>query len=243
MSTQPHVVVAEDDLFVQQLLAAHLKGAGFATTLASTGQELLTTLDSKPADVVLLDLGLPDEDGLVLMRQIRARSQTPVVVLTARQAREDRISALELGADDFLTKPCDPTELVLRLRNLLNRYGGQSSSNKPGRREVLRFGDWTMDLAARTLVDKQGNEVELSRAEFNLLSALARAANRVLSRAHLIDGICQYDSSASERMIDVLISRLRRKLEVNPRKPTIIKTVVGLGYKFSAVVSHESRES
>lgn len=238
MSTPPHVVVAEDDPFVQELLAAHLRSAGFRATAVATGHELLSTLDSAPTNVVLLDLGLPDEDGLVLMRQIRARSSIPVVVLTARKSREDRISALELGADDYLTKPCDPAELVLRLRNLLNRYAGPREHGRKARSEVLRFRSWTMDLAARTVTDAAGTEISLSRSEFNLLSALARAANRVMSRGQLLDAICQYDSAPSERMIDVLIARLRRKLEANARKPEIIKTVVGLGYKFSVDVSH-----
>lgn len=241
MSERPHIVVAEDDVFVQELLAAHLKNAGFETSLALTGHELLALLDTESVDVVLLDLGLPDEDGLVLMRQIRARSSIPVVVLTARKTREDRISALELGADDYLTKPCDPDELVLRLRNLIARCAGLQESPQKVQSEVLRFENWTLDLSARTLIDPDGHEVALPRSEFNLLSAFARAPNRVLSRAQLLDAICQYDSSPSERMIDVLVARLRRKLEVNPGAPRIIKTVVGIGYKFSVDVAHTGR--
>ncbi|NND44209.1 MAG: response regulator transcription factor [Xanthomonadales bacterium] len=236
-----HLVLAEDDEFVQKLLAAYLEQAGFRISLAGTGRELLSTLDAGAVDVVLLDLGLPDEDGLVLMRQIRLRSTVPVIVLTARQEREDRISALELGVDDYLTKPCDPEELVLRVQNLLKRSSAEQTGTPTRGAEIkLHFGDWTLALDARTLTDGDGADVHLSRTEFNLLAALLQAPNRALSRGQLLDAICQHDESPSERMIDVVVARLRRKIEIDPANPEWIKTMVGVGYKFSGRVSRSA---
>ena len=233
-----HLVIAEDDEFVQRLLAAYLEKEGFRVSLAGTGRELLATLDTENIDLVLLDLGLPDEDGLVLMRQMRARSRVPVIVLTARMEREHRISALELGADDYLTKPCDPEELVLRVQNLLAR--SQSGSGKSVGRNVntnFSFEGWVLDVNARSLTGPEGNDVHLSRTEFNLLAALVQAPNRVLSRGQLLDAISLHDDAPTERMIDVVIARLRRKIETEPKRPLLITTMVGIGYKFTTKVS------
>lgn len=235
------LVIAEDDEFVQRLLAAYLGQEGFDVRLAGTGRELLAELDSDPCDLVLLDLGLPDEDGLVLMRQIRARSTIPIIVLTARQDREDRISALEMGADDYLSKPADPEELVLRVKNLLERSRAMDqSAPQGGNRSVLEFEGWSLDLAARTLTASTGEDVHLSRAEFNLLAALVHAPHRVLSRGQLLDAISYHDQSPSERTIDVIIARLRKKFEADPKTPRLITTMVGMGYKFSASVTRRS---
>ncbi|MEJ8566397.1 response regulator transcription factor [Elongatibacter sediminis] len=235
MSERANLVIAEDDEFVRDLLAATLEDAGFHVTHAGTGRELLTILDNGSCDLVLLDLGLPDEDGLVLMRQIRARSSIPIVVLTARRERDARLSALELGADDYLTKPCDPRELSLRVKNLLRRSSSASGRvQRPSAARNLEFEGWRLDLDARALYDQTGCEVHLPRSEFNLLAAMVIAPNRVLSRAQLLDAIAQHDSSPSERMVDVLVARLRRKIEADPKQPRLIQTVVGVGYKFSA---------
>lgn len=240
-SSAEHVVIAEDDEFVQQLLSAYFRTSKFRVSMASTGQELLAVLDREPAAAVLLDLGLPDEDGLVLMRQIRARSAIPIIVLTARRDREDRISALEMGADDYVTKPCDPEELVLRVRNVLAR----SAAGAQDRRAVaatdrLKFSHWSLDLNARTLHKQSGEEVHLSRTEFNLLAAFAQAPNRVLSRGQLLDAICHNDHPPFERTIDVMVARLRRKIEEDFKKPVLITTMVGLGYRFTAEVSRSA---
>lgn len=239
MATGSHLVIAEDDEFVQQLLAVYFQHEGFRVSLAGSGEELLTTLEEGSVDLILLDLGLPDEDGLVLIRKIRFRSTIPIVILTGRQEHEDRISALEMGADDYLTKPCDPKELVLRVQNLLNRSSanplGAMTHQSPPR---VSFEGWILNLSSRTLRNSTGNEVHLSRTEFNLLAALVIAAHRVLSRAQLLDAISQHDSSPSERMIDVIVARLRRKLEPDPKNPRIIRTIIGVGYKFAAMIEH-----
>ncbi len=233
-----HLLIVEDDELVQSLLAAYMQNEDFKVSLASTGKEMLACVDSESVDLVLLDLGLPDEDGLVLARQIRARSSLPIIVLTARKDQKDRLAALEIGADDYLTKPFDPEELVLRVRNLLGRSEkGDAGKALRDRPEVFKFEGWTLDAGGHSLTGPKGAKVSLTRAEFNLLAALARAPNRVLSRDYLLDAVSQDADAPTDRLIDVLVSRVRKKIEKNPKKPEIITTVVGCGYKFSAQVS------
>ena len=229
----PRILIVEDDEFVQALLAAYLQKEDFETLQATTGKEMMAILDRDPVDLILLDLNLPDEDGLALARQVRTRSSVPIIVLTARKERNDRLAALEMGADDYLTKPTDPEELVLRVRNMLGRTGEQMAVTAEGRGQVVCFGDWTLDLASHSLTHALGGDVALTRAEFNLLSALVRAPNRVLTRDFLLDAISRHDEAPTSRVIDVLISRLRKKIEAAPRNPTIIVTVLGCGYKFA----------
>jgi DNA-binding response OmpR family regulator len=232
-----HLLVVEDDEFVQQLLAACLENEGYEVSLAVSGKEMFGMLDRGRVDLVLLDLGLPDEEGLVLARQIRSRSTLPIIVLTARKEQENRLAALELGADDYLTKPCDPRELALRVRNVLARSGtGAKGGGRPTSPEVLRFDGWVIDIAGRTLTAPDGRDVRLTGAEFNLLVALVGAPNRALTRGYLLDAVSRLESEATERMIDVLVSRLRRKIEADPRKPEFIVTIVGFGYKFTGKV-------
>ena len=215
-----------------------MQNDGFKVSLAATGKEMLACIDSEAIDLVLLDLGLPDEDGLVLARQVRARSSLPITVVTARKEQEDRLAALEIGADDHLTKPFDPEELTLRVRNILGRAGDGSNTNAEEalreRTEVFKFLGWTLDAGGHSLTGPDGDKVTLTRAEFNLLTSLARAPNRVLSRDYLLDAVSQDADAPTDRLIDILISRVRKKIEPNPKKPEIITTVVGCGYKFSA---------
>lgn len=232
------LLIVEDDEMVQSLLSAYLQRENFLISLASTGKEMLACADSEKLDLILLDLGLPDEDGLTLTRQIRARSNIPIIVLTARQGKSDRLAALEVGADDYMTKPYDPEELILRIRNLLGRTTVKDGTTDiSSLQEVFQFSGWRMDLAARSLTDPTGKQVSFTRAEFNLMAALAKAPNRVLSRAHLLDAISQDADSPTDRLIDVLISRIRKKIEANPRQPEIIITVLGCGYKFNTDLS------
>jgi two-component system OmpR family response regulator len=228
-----HLLVVEDDEFVQSLLSAYLEKEGFKVWRAMNGREMLCLLSQERIDLILLDLTLPDEDGLTLARQVRARSMIPIIVLTARTERHDRLAALEIGADDYMVKPFDPQELCLRIRNLLNRAGtgDHSVAYANGRnRDKILFEGFTLDLAGHTLLDQKGKQIILSPAEFNLLSALAHAPGRVLSRSQLLDAVSRNDEPPSERLIDVLISRLRRKLA----HPALIVTAPGLGYRFSA---------
>jgi len=231
------LLIVEDDLMVQALLAAYLKREDFAISLATTGKEMLACADTEKLDLILLDLTLPDEDGLTLARQIRARSNLPIIVLTARLGKSDRLAALEVGADDYMTKPFDPEELILRIRNLLGRTQTSTPAQPvTDRPEIIQFAGWSMNLAAHSLTNPDGAQVPFTRAEFNLLAALTKAPNRVLSRAHLLDAVSQDADSPTDRLIDVLISRIRKKIEADPRKPEIITTVLGCGYKFNAEI-------
>jgi two-component system, OmpR family, response regulator len=226
------VLIVEDDEMVQSLLAAFLENEGFAVSCALTGGEMFAVLSRETVHLILLDLMLPDEDGLVLARQVRARSTVPIIVLTARRGRDDRLAALDIGADDYMTKPFDPRELVLRIRNLLGRAGGDALEVS-----VLGFEGWVLDVAGRSLSAPDGRDVALTPGEFNLLAALAKASNRVLSRGFLLDAISQDEDVPSDRMIDVYVSRLRRKIEKTPGKPRLIVTIPGHGYKLAATTS------
>ena len=227
-----HILIVEDEEFVLALMGAYLSEAGFKVSLAANGREMLALIDKEKVDLILLDLGLPDEDGLVLTRQVRARSSVPIIVLTGRTAHEDRLAALEMGADDYLTKPCDPREIVLRARNILDRSAGaERQADKPA--DIVNFNNWTLDIASHTITGASGEAVPLTPAEFNLLTCFVRAPNRVLTRDHLLDAVSRYDESPTDRMIDVLVSRLRKKIEDDPRHPAYIVTIRGCGYKFS----------
>ena len=216
-------------------MAAYLKAEGFKVSYAGTGKEMLAILNTESIDLILLDLGLPDEDGLTLTRQVRARSSLPIVVITARKGREDRLAALELGADDYLTKPFDPEELVLRVKNLLGRSRGEPVRDAIDRDNgAIEFDGWKIDINGRTITDPGGGDIMLTNAEFNLFSALAKAPTRVLSRDFLLDAVSRDDEAPSDRLIDVLISRVRKKIEAEPKKPKLIVTVPGCGYKFNS---------
>ncbi len=231
-----HVLIVEDEEFVLALLGAYLRDSGFKISLAANGRDLLALIDKEKIDLILLDLGLPDEDGLVLTRQIRARSSVPIIVLTARTVQDDRLAALELGADDYLTKPCEPREIALRIQNLLDRAGGGAKQReKPA--DIIRFDKWALDVAGHTVIGPDGLNAPLTPAEFNLMACFVRAPNRVLTRDHLLDAVSRYDDSPTDRMIDVLVSRLRKKIETDPRKPSFIVTIRGCGYKFSTSLS------
>ncbi len=227
-----HLLIVEDDEFVRQLVAAYLEKDGYRLSVAGSAKVMHEVLDHTPVDLIILDLGLPDEDGLTLIRQLRTRSHIPIIVLTARIARDDKITALEIGADDYVTKPVDPQELTLRVANLLRR-SGPARSDDTAAHDILNFGAWSLDISANALRASDGLDVELTRAEFDILTALARAPNRVLSRDFLLDAISRDGDAPSDRVIDVMISRLRKKLRDNSRQPILIQTVMGRGYRLS----------
>lgn len=234
MTTSRHILVVEDDELVQTLVAALLTEKGFKVSSVGTGAEMAAILDMENIDLVVLDLGLPDEDGLVMTRQVRARSEIPIVVITARTEQDDRIAALEIGADDYLVKPFDPRELILRIENLLVRSGVDDgmTQGRPGS-NIVEVGAHTLNTDARTLHSPDGDEIPMTPAEYNVLLALAKAPNRVLSRGHLVDAISRGADTPGDRVIDVVISRLRKKLGDPPRKPELIHTVAGFGYRLS----------
>lgn len=236
-SSSERIVIVEDDLFVLDLLGMCLQQNGYTVSQAKSGAEMFEALEHQEAGLILLDLTLPDEDGLVLTRQIRARSNVPIIVLTSRDAREDRLAALELGADDFLLKPCDTSELLLRVRNLIARYGESNQSNATANHSnIQEFSGFKLDLSGEILIGLEGQPIPLTRSEFNLLRSLINAPNRVLTRDFLLDAISTGGDEVSDRLIDVLISRLRKKLGDNPRSPQIIHTVAGRGYRFTVSI-------
>ena len=233
-----HILIVEDEELVLLLLAAFLRNEDYHVSSAGNAAEMYATLNAEAVDLVVLDLGLPDEDGLVLVRQLRARSDIPIIILTSRTDQESRLAALELGADDYLVKNCEPQELLLRIQNLLRRSSGLEVDGViQGELNRIEFDEWTLDFNARSLLDPDGSEVALSRGEFNLLAALTHAPNRALNRGQLLDAVTHNADTPSERMIDVSVARLRQKIEVDSRNPRLITTMVGVGYKFVAKVT------
>ena len=233
---RPHVLVVDDDEAVRRLVDDYLVQNDFRVSGASGGAELMGALGAQVIDLVLLDLRLRGEDGMQLLRQVRAHSQIPVIILTARTEEADRVMGLELGADDYLTKPFSPRELLARIRTVLRRtHAGQEVHGAPVCR-AYRIPGWELNLRTRRLTGEDGGEVALSNGEFNLLAALLATANRVVTRDQLIEMSRRYDNEVYDRAVDVQILRLRRKLERNPAEPRIIVTERGAGYRIAVPV-------
>ncbi|MFT7246570.1 MAG: two-component system OmpR family response regulator [Candidatus Azotimanducaceae bacterium] len=225
------ILVVEDDEFVCGLLCSVLESAGFESSSENSVQGLHSRRVQEHFDAILLDLGLPDGDGLDALRQIRDEgSNVPVVVLTSRTDVEARITALEIGADDYVQKPVDPRELLLRIQRLVKHSPGDGVPNQ-ATTEKLTLGEWTLDLAQRSLLCSGKGDVPLTRSEFDLLAALFSAPNRVLTREHLLDALERDNDSPYDRTVDVLISRLRKKLVATSGQSSPIQTVQGVGYK------------
>ena len=233
---RPHVLIVDDDETVRQLVDQYLAQNDFRVSGASRGAELMGALGGQVIDLVLLDLRLRGEDGMHLLRQVRAQSQIPVIILTGRTEEADRVMGLELGADDYLTKPFSPRELLARIRTVLRRtHAGQEVHGAPVCR-AYRLPGWELNLRTRRLTGEHGAEVALSNGEFNLLAALLASANRVVTRDQLIEMSRRYDNEVYDRAVDVQILRLRRKLERNPAEPQIILTERGAGYRIAVPV-------
>jgi len=232
----PHVLVVDDDITVRQLVREYLAQNDFRVSEAASGAELMGAFRAQVVDLVLLDLRLHGEDGMQLLRQLRAESQLPVIILTGRAEEADRVMGLELGADDYLTKPFSPRELLARIRTVLRRtHAGQEIHGAPVCR-AYRLPGWELNLRTRKLSARDGRQVALSNGEFNLLAALLATANRVVTRDQLIEMSRRYDNEVYDRAIDVQILRLRRKIESNPAQPQIIVTERGAGYRVGVAV-------
>jgi two-component system OmpR family response regulator len=231
-----HVLVVDDDLAVRQLVEEYLGQNDFRVSGAESGAQLMSVLRAEVVDLVLLDLRLRGEDGMHLLHQVRADSHIPVIILTGRVEEADRVMGLELGADDYLTKPFSPRELLARIRTVLRRtHAGQETHGAPVCR-AYRLGGWELNLRTRRLTAADGSEVALSNGEFNLLAALLATANRVVTRDQLIELSRRYDNEVYDRAIDVQILRLRRKIEADPSEPQIIVTERGVGYRVAVPV-------
>ena len=232
----PHVLVVDDDVAVRQLVDDYLGQNDFRVTGAAGGADLMSTFRAQVIDLVLLDLRLHGEDGMQLLRQLRAESQIPVIILTGRAEEADRVMGLELGADDYLTKPFSPRELLARIRTVLRRaHAGQETHGARVCR-AYRIPGWELNLRTRRLTGRDGADVALSNGEFNLLAALLASANRVVTRDQLIEMSRRYDNEVYDRAVDVQILRLRRKIESNPAEPEIIVTARGIGYRVAVPV-------
>ena len=222
----PRILLIEDDARLARMVSEYLGEAGFHVSVAARGRAGLDRLAREPFDALVLDLMLPDVDGLEVCRQLRARSNTPVLMLTARGDAMDRVVGLEMGADDYRPKPFEPRELLARLRAILRRRGGAA------RGDVLRFGRVEIDRGAR-MVRVDGAEKTLTSHQFALLVALAEHAGRVMSRDQLMDALRGEPLEAFDRSIDVHVSRIRQAIEDDPRNPRRIVTVRGAGYVFA----------
>jgi two-component system torCAD operon response regulator TorR len=229
MASHHRILLVEDDPSVRALLSAYLIKEGFEVSEAENARQFHSQFSRERIDLVLLDLNLPDEDGFVLARSLRQKSAVPMIMVTSREQTDDRIHGLEMGADDYVSKPFDPRELIARIRSLLRRSqtGGMCVRAANSR----TFADYVIDLDRHLLSRSDGRPVRLTRAEFDLLAALALADGRVLSRDQLIDAVSRRDEPPLDRTIDVIISRLRRKIEDDPRRPEILVTVPAYGYR------------
>lgn len=236
METMPHILVVDDDREIRDLLARFLERQRFRVTAARDGREARRAFLNGHYQLVVLDLMLPGESGLDLARWLRAETQVPIIMLTALGEEPDRIIGLELGADDYVTKPFNPRELVARIRAVLRRVGDGEERGRDAPARLYSFAGWTLETARRRLVDPQGVDVALTGGEYDLLVALLDRPNRVLTRDMLLDLLRGRQAGPFDRAIDVAISRLRRKLEDDGRNAQIIKTVRGGGYVLAAAV-------
>jgi DNA-binding response OmpR family regulator len=233
MSQHPHIVVVDDEASTREMVGDYLRMHGFKTTLCDGGTALRNLIKETKPDLILLDLNMPEEDGLSIVRNLKQQSRVPIIMLTATASPIDRVVGLELGADDYIAKPCELRELVARIRSVLRRSQA-APVDAPGQaRATVRFGTKWLDMEARVLRDDEDNEHPLTHSEFSLLKAFADNPKRVLSRDRLLDLANARDPDAFDRAIDVRITRIRRKIEPDPEHPSIIRTVRGAGYLFS----------
>ncbi|NCT85070.1 MAG: response regulator transcription factor [Comamonadaceae bacterium] len=238
--TPPHIAVVDDESAITELLAHYLATHGFRTTQLRSGRELMELMPADPPELVLLDLGLPGEDGFAIARQLREHWRCGLVIITGRGDAVDKVVGLEVGADDYVTKPFDLRELVARIKAVLRRIepappavvAPLAAPPPPAAGASLGFLGWRLDLAARRLDDPAGAEVRLTTGEFELLATLAQHAGRVLSRDFLLERTRGREAAPFDRTIDVQVGRLRKKLEADAENPQIIKSVRGAGYIF-----------
>ncbi len=232
----PHLLIIDDDREIRDLVALFLEREGFRVTTARDAREARRLFQSSEFDLIVLDLMMPGESGLDFMRWLRTESPLPVVMLTALAEDSDRISGLELGADDYLAKPFNPRELLARIRAVLRRSGERPTEASA---RFIHFAGWMLDPVRRRLLNPDGVEVALTGGEFELLTTLVERANRVLTRDMLLELLRGRQAGPFDRAIDVAISRLRRKLEDSGRQAQLIKTVRGGGYVLAAEVKRQ----
>jgi two-component system OmpR family response regulator len=240
MQGPPHILVVDDHREIRDLVSRALTKEGFRVSIAADGRAMHKVMADSRIDLVLLDLMLPGEDGLSLCRTLRTESNIPIIMLTAKGDEVDRVIGLEMGADDYLSKPFGSRELVARIRAVLRRSSDKDTTVISGQRpKRYHFDRWILDAGTRDLLRDDGVTVPLSTGEYDLLIALVERPQRVLSRDQLLDLARGRTANTFDRSIDTQISRLRKKLELDPGDPKVIKTVWGGGYIFTPVVNHE----
>lgn len=235
MSHSPHIFIVDDEAPAREMVGDYLRMHGFGVTLCDGGRSLRVAIDGSRPDLVVLDLNMPEEDGLSIIRDLKSRGNIPVIMLTATASPIDRVVGLELGADDYLAKPCELRELMARIRSVLRRSGPLRVAEPPRveKPALVRFGTKWLDLDAQALRDDEGIEHPLTASEFGLLKVFAANPKRVLSRERLLELANARDAEAFDRAVDLRIMRIRRKIEPDPARPTVIRTVRGGGYLFA----------
>src|SRR5467141_4776762 len=241
MSRALHIVVVDDEPDARDMVGDYLRMHGFTVSLCDGGASLRAEIVRGRPDLIVLDLHMPKEDGLSIIRDLKEKSDIPVIMLTATASPIDRVVGLELGADDYLAKPCELRELMARIRSVLRRSSPvrapaatpEAAAAKAAKDQLVRFGTKWLDLEAQALRDDEGNEHPLTASEFGLLKVFAANPKRVLSRERLLELANARDSEAFDRAIDIRIMRIRRKIEPDPAHPSVIRTVRGGGYLFS----------
>ncbi|WP_114394200.1 response regulator [Oleisolibacter albus] len=238
MEAQRHILVVDDDPDLCELLHAFLLEHGFRVSTAGNGTEMARLMARWPVDAVVLDVMLPGEDGTALCRQLRARSNVPIIMLTAMRGEADRIVGLELGADDYVVKPFSPRELLARIRAVMRRSGTARAEARP---KTYGFDGWTLDEGRRELRAPDGTLIHLSSGEYRILGALLRRPQQVVAREELLELHRGAEAGPFDRSVDIQVSRLRRKLEAGGASTELIKSVRGVGYVLSAPVEEQDR--
>ena len=241
MEPTPHILVVDDEREIREPLAKYLAKNGLRTSMAASAAEARTEMKTSAIDLVVLDIMMPGEDGLSLCRHLRETADVPVILLTAMVEDTDRVVGLEIGADDYVTKPFNPRELLARIRAVLRRAGAVPRPREAMETKRLRFAGWRLDVDRRELTGADGVAVPLSTAEFRLLTVFLQRPHIVLSREQLLDLTSGRAAEVFDRSIDNQVSRLRRKIEADPKEPKLVKTVWGGGYVFAADVEEDAR--
>ncbi len=235
-----HILVVDDDIRICRLLNNYLSKEGYKVSTATDGEKMRQIFKRNPPDLVILDLILPNDDGLDLARELRTSSDVGIIMLTSKKEQVDKIIGLEVGADDYMTKPFDNRELLARIRSLSKRRLAQYPKLKPEEKySIACFEGWTLNLTAHELISPEGENVHLTSYEFQLLSVLVLNAHRAISRDHILDLMAGRDWVPTDRSIDVLVGKIRKKLCQDIHNPTIIKTIRAVGYMFTSKVEYQ----
>lgn len=238
ISSKPLILIVDDDCEIRKILVHYLTVGGYEVLCAESGEAMRKSVAERKPDLVILDLGLPDTSGLALARELREDPTIGIIILSGSIEKADKIVGLEIGADDYVQKPFDERELLARIRSVLRRLMEPVSVGKKAKTSVLTIGHWQLDLLTQSLHDEDGNSISLTHSEFELLSLLARKVNTVLTRDEISELVSSRDWLPTDRSIDVLISKLRKKIEADPAYPSLIKTVRGVGYILTSQVNY-----